>query len=814
MPSLTEELGQAKLAREVVESVRAPGSRVLLAGPSGSGKSTVLRLAAGVLGELGFVISLKGEASPSGTRFLCLNRTLANTRPRRQFRGNLAAGLTAPLKVVPYVGSAAADLAKIAAAAFTPKLPEFLSGEQQDLLNGLQNLSRERTSGTIVIDDVQWLDNETAGLVLCLAIPEVANAYPFARGLRIISVETTDGTATLDTALLDKFRKAKVLKCPFPDKRAFRHALVEFGMRPEPAPKLLDDLYAISRGHLGIAGQVARMNQGIDLPSLLADGDPDRLMAELLSLRLDGLRGAEPLRRLLSIAACSGSAFPEAEVRCAFMDPEAFTTALEAAYREELLLTDGETLAFAHDSIRAAAERLASPDAPDLHGRLAACVKRLRPGDYPARLRHVRLSNDAEGRSELAFAVAMEEVRGKRMHASSDPSELGPLADLLAGAREAYRLMDGGDHREALALMQPYYTGESGLAQGEVVVLLAMNHLKFRTAEGYARAASLLEFWRDRRGEPELWQRLMSILLMAWASSGEIERATQLYTALGSELELAGRTDPTLKNRAAALNRKADIFLPSELSAKHIRWAAEWFGPPEPGGMPRNAFEHIACRVNLSGALFTIGQFAEAASVAEEAVRYSGLLRAGGLRVPEGYKALNNYAVATYRSGLAPAAELATALAAGAGGDLRRDRVLVSVNLACLLLLGGQPKEGTVLLEEAWNRSSAEELDGYYLLYAGSNLAVARGLAGDSEGGLGLLMLADGYLDSVPRWNRQAHRRRLNFLRQALGGAGVSTPEELDAYPGSRRAPDGDQDPWRSIGHGFILSDIQVWSEG
>lgn len=816
MDALGELLNQPSLAADLAGRMIVPNCRVLLRGPSGSGKTTIADLTASLLEPKGAVLRISGDATNAGTRFLSLNRAIARFRMSKVVREANQSMLVASLKAIPGVGGLASELTRMAITANTTLGPEFLSAEQRDLLAALNGVSRYGRY-FLIIDDLGWLDSDTAQLLLTLAHPEVREAYAFVNDLSVLFIETTNLTPTLPAPLLDRLRPANVVSCPPIERSQFEQVLALLGLKRRLETTLADGLYVISRGHLQIAKQIVKLDQGEDLSSLLARSDATSLMSSLLDLRLRRLDGGETLPLFLSVAACIGSVFSEAEIRCALMDPTSFTVLLQLARNEELMSKDGEALTFAHDLIRAAAEHLATPHAADLHARLAECVKKLRPGDYAARLRHTRLSSDRTGISELAFAVAMQRVRGEGDVQSSVASEVGELAPVLDDAQEAYRLMDAGKHDEAIRLMVPRYDGGDGIVQGEVVALLALNHIKRRTLDAYNHAVALLEHWRERREEPETWQRLMSILVTALAFVGETERATQNYAVLASELTRTARSDPGARTRLEALNRKADMFLASEIAARHLERARAWFGPPTDSDVPRHAFEYTSCLVNLSGSLFTFGRFAEAAMHAEEAVRSADRLREKGLRTVEPYKALNNFVIAAYRTGQEDPGALGAALdllISGPEAETLRDRSLVACNRGALALLEGRTQDGLEMLEKVWRHVVTAELDSYYRLYVGSNTAVALALCGRHEDAADLMQAVDRDVGTMPKWLRQGYRRRHDMMSSVLGAPTSMDARTLDGYPTSLRATDGDQDPWWSIGRGLLLSDIQVWSEG
>lgn len=815
MRGLTDLLDQPVTIDALVQRLSEPGSRVWFQGPSGSGKSTIVAGVAELLESAGVVVRIAGDVGHSGTRFLALHRALMNTRPRKAVRDAMNTGITAPLRLIPLVGGAAADLAKVAVASMGSLPPEFLTAEQQDLLHGLQRMSAGRPL-FIIVDDVAWLDPDTAELLLSLARPEVQRAYSFAQTASILFVENLDADPTLDSTLLRKLRTPDPVSISRASRSIFPKVLEAFGLKRPLSRKLLDALYAVSQGHLEVAKQIVRIDTESDLQNLARTSDLTALMSELLSARMAGEDDESSLSRLLTIAACAGSAVSEAELRCAFMDEAKFTHAFEAAVRKQLLSADGDVVRFVHEVVRAAAERLGSPGAAALHAKLAECVKLLRPGDYAARFRHAMMSNNIKQANELAFALAMQVVRGERDALLGVP-DVGSLAEILDALAKAYQLMDHGDHREAMSRVLPYYDGEFSVAQGEIVAVIALNQIKRRSPDSYSEAAGLLEHWREWREEPELWQRLMSILVTAWIQCGDTERASQLYTTLARDLMRQSKQDSASRTRAEALNRKADMVFTSEIAVKHIARALEWFGPVLGGDTPRHAFEYTASLVNLAGAQFTLGRFAAAAEAAADALRWIEALTARGLRAAEPYKALNNYVIAAYRAGME------TARSAGDALDLlladgerarRQDRSLLATNRAALALLAGRSEQGRELLERVWRHVLDENLDDYYALYAGSNLAVARAVVGDRASALALIESLDSRINAVPRWFRSMHVRRLSLLREAVDGSALTTAEDLDAFPATRRPPDGDQDPWWSIGRGLLMSDIQVWSEG
>jgi hypothetical protein len=706
----------------------------------------------------------------------------------------------------------AADLAKIAVAAQTDVHPEFLTSEQQDILSGLQRIASGRQL-IFIADDVGWLDQDTAQLILNFCLPEIQTAYSFSKTASILFVENTDANSTLDVSLLEKLRTPNRILVPRASRDEFSNILEAFGLTASFDRELLNAVHNVANGHLEIAKQIAHTLRSGDPKPTVDDADIVGLMVEMLARRLANSTDGASVERLLSIASCIGSAFSEEEVRCAFKNEKAFSEALQFATREHLLQSRGDSIEFSHDIIRTAAERIGLSEAREMHEKLGECIKLLRPGDYQSRLKHAEFALDVKLSRELAFAISVQATRGDGRLSAQMP-KLDSDRRLTEDMMRAYRLMDAGKHRQALSLLTPHYDGEFSLIQGEIVALIALNQIKQRTPDSYRAAAGLLEHWEQWNDEPDVWQRLMSILIAAWVACGEVERATALYTRLAAQLMRLSTGDPTARSRAEALNRKADQFFTSEISIKHVQRAVSWFAPPEGSETPRHSFEYTSALVNLSGAQYTLGRFEIAAKNASDALVWIDELNRRGLRTTESYKALNNYVISAYRAGIETAEASVDALrlllsTSETGWHL--DRSLVAINLGAFHLLAGQIAIAHELLENIWLHTVKEDLDDYYMFYSAANLAAARILIGDRLSARRLL--SDLRPDAFPRWYRHAHIRRNALMMQACDDISIDSAVALDEFPARHRTPDGDQDAWWSIGRGLLMSDIQVWSE-
>jgi hypothetical protein len=825
MVSLLEVLGRTAIADELERRLLDRQS-CWLSGPSGSGKTELSRHIASLWsrdgGEPYWIV---GDKDQAGTIYLAAHRTLAASRPRRSAREADRDLPVAVLRSLPWVGGPISALARtfIARAEFSG--PDFLTSELQDVLSGFQRVCFGEKL-LFIVDNAHWLDVGTADLFVRLTSPEVLENYPFARRVSCLFIETTDQepVAAISANLASlKTRAAKPIALPFPTRAQFPAVLKSLGLARVPPPEICDRLYGLTRGHLKLAKEIVRRLEE-DGPSAELGKEqaatPTEMAERLLGLRLEGLSPAAPqIQKLLGIASCIGQSFSRRELECAYANPTDFSSALDIARREEFLSGEGDALQFAHEIVQTALKALATSEATSFHDKLAECVRLIRPGDYRARLRHASLANNRELMASLAFALLMQERRGEIVleQAVDRPAEdaLGEHATEFAAARNALEAMDSGRHSEAIRMLVPYYDGSDSLVQGEIAYLIALNYYKKRTRTDYQHARALLQPWSARRDEGEIWYRLMLTLAVVHASLADQRGSSETLTRVRTYLEQSSSYDSSSRAKIHTLNRKADVFYPLEVAGVLIEKAMQYFAPPPGAEIPRNAFQYAAALINLSGNAFMRGEFATSQETADAAVRFISSF-SERMRLPEAYKAFNNYAIAAVRAGHITTQEgldILDTMARATGGSDRFDYALLSANRGALGLLAGRIEEADVLLARTYGACKLDGVEGYYLLYAATNFSISQYLRGASPRALELLDEVDACLWEIPGEIRRSIELRQQCIRQAIRDEVARDVAVLDAYPISVHGPDGPNLSWRALGRGVIMTDIQVWSE-
>jgi hypothetical protein len=307
----------------------------------------------------------------------------------------------------------------------------------------------------------------------------------------------------------------------------------------------------------------------------------------------------------------------------------------------------------------------------------------------------------------------------------------------------------------------------------------------------------------------------MLTLAVVHASLGDQRASSEILRRVRVYLERSADYDSAARAKIQILNRKADVFYPVEVAAVLIEKAVGYFAPPPGAELPRNAFQYAAALINLSGNCYVRGEFVAGFERAESAVRFLSAL-SRRMRLPEAYKAFNNYAIAGVRSGRlnpAEALEVLDDVSRATGEQNRLDYSLLSVNRGALNFLAGRVSAADELFGCTYDGCKLDGVESYYLYFAASNYAATRYLLGFPGRASELIDEAEACLEEIPSELSRSMELRHRAMRQAIQNSLAMEPTEWDAHPKSLFGPSGPHITWRAFGHGIVMSDIQVWSE-
>lgn len=807
-----ETLGYSSVISGSIETL-SKARLVRVAGPSGTGKTTIAATLKAKLLRTGYeavvLTAIRKDPSPFGV----FERLAQYGKHVHVLKKTFAEDGAAFLRDIPLIGNSLALLAQ-AAIDVAASVQAPVSAEELEVLLSMQRLTGNKRL-VLIVDDCQYLQEPAAACLTRLFSKEVQAALP---GLEQVSVvlmendEAEDETGEWREWLGRRAITGKRTRRPGRDE--FPAILEAFGLSDCLAAGMYDALYAITGGHLKLAQQVASLYEGGGRLEGTSACNPAKIANTILKARLKALgSNASPVQRLLGIMACAGRSLSREEVECAFGDRAMFEQVFEIAIREEYLKFS-EEIEVSHGIIEAAV--LQDGESPDYHRKLEDCIRLIRPGDYLRRFGHSLRSGDAPRAANLAALILLRLAQGKMVPPSEAKlAELRAAAarysDVVSNGRLAIGAMDASDHQGAITLLLNCPIGSDSLLGAELSHLLALNYFKLHSAYGYESAQRILSSWEGFTVELELWSRLMATQAAVYVHLGQFERGQKLW----GKVKYANRNLKERSENAAAkvmtLHRQASMYFPDEIALRYVQEAVAFFLPSAGCQVPSNLFELTSSLTNLSALQFCVGDFEQAARFGHAALDY--LTKLPGIRGVEPYKPINNATIAMYRAGHISAQD---------GADLLRrlilrdgntyDRVLVASNMATLDLLAGRLSEGLETLRELFEYVKSGDMDPYYYTYCSSNLASAWFHAGQQALAEQVWHTIPSYIARFRTSERVMLEKRHQIMTAAFSRLKPGDIAGWDEYPSSCRSTFASA-TWGCFGRGFLLSDIQVWSE-
>lgn len=786
---------------------------VQVTGPSGTGKTTIAANLKTELQRAGYEVVVLSALCKDPSPFGIFEKLAQYGKRTQVLKKTFADDGAAFLRDIPLIGNSLALLAQAAIDVTTSVSAPVSTGELEALLS-MQRLTRSKPL-VLIIDDCQYLQEPSAACLTRLFSREIQAALPGLEQVSVVLMENDEaevGTGEWREWLGRRAAASKRTRRPRRDE--FPIVLESFGLSTRLTPDMYDALYAITGGHLKLAQQVASLYEGGGRLKDTAICNPAKIANTILKERLKTLGSNAPsVQRLLGIMACAGRSLSREEVECAFGDRAMFERVFEIAVREEYLKFS-EEIEVSHGIIEAAV--LHDGETPDYHQKLEDCIRLIRPGDYLRRFRHCLRSGDTMRAANLGALIQLRFAQGKMVPPSGDTLvELRAAAachsDIVSNGRLAISAMDTSDHQMAITLLLKCPIGSDSILGAELSHLLALNYFKLHNAYGYESAQRILSSWETYTVELELWSRLMATQAAVYVHLGQFDRGQKIW----GKVKYANRNLKERSENAAAkvmtLHRQASMYFPDEVALRYVEEAVAFFLPPPGCQVPANLFELTSSLTNLSALKFCVGDFEQAASFSHAALDY--LTKLPGIRGVEPYKPINNATIAMYRAGH---------LSAQDGADLLRtlilrdgntyDRVLVASNMATLDLLAGRLSEGLDTLRELFEYVKSRDMDPYYYTYCASNLASAWFHAGQQALAEQVWCTIPAYIARFRTSERVMLEKRHQIMTTAFSRLKSGDIAGWEEYPASCRSTFASA-TWECFGRGFLLSDIQVWSE-
>lgn len=817
--------GQRTAARDLVTwaaSVRThiePGA--VLSGPSGCGKTWVANEVAEMLPHDMTCIIASGDKSNAKRDYLPFAAATMSV-VRQSF---IAAAMPEVARSIPHFGGIVGFVLQyIVNRHDTDQARRSFSLDPSDR-EILLRLDRVAGRGRllIVLDDLQWWDEKSIGLVLLMISGRVNDMFPFLNNTAYLALTTTGQVATSPSydALRPMFTGPEV-RLGYCDESDFATVLAGLGLRMALRQDTARALYRITRGHLAIARQlVDYMNRSQTVDELLSLKSFEQFCERILDARVSGVGSEAPmLRDVLSCAAAIGMAFSKRELECIASDYKPYVLkCIRAAKALNLFEERDSTLRFIHELFPRVLGTRDRDESKDLHSRFAKCLRHLRPGDYRSRTRHHREADemiDAHTCEIQAFLADLRE--GRTPHAVDDypaTSRHDSLRVFRALMERIYVAFQHGEYERAVSLGKAVDETLPPPLRAECDSVIASSKTRLLSEKDREEAAKLLERWTGLSGEePELWSRLALARIVAL---GQMNADTATKTATEHLLEHLSARESYDIGAERMMNRiklRADLLYETDVAHYRLREAMSYFGPPTAGSAARDPLCYYLALLNLVGNEIMLGRYDDACATAAACKLYMEGVQGttDDIRFPRPDVFANNTVLSAYRSGRISAREASAFMESIiATSPSSNDSPLMHSNRVAYAVAAGEVV-GPELLEDRFAKLMSRDYEPYFVYFVGNNLA-ATWLA------IGNVPVAREYWRRIaPLVDRlefqliphmPVRHARLTQMLRSDDCTLESCETTLRSFTADAVGP-----TWDHHAHVFLLSELQLWAEG
>lgn len=833
MTTIANVTGQAPLIAEIDELLWTfDRPAVRLQGPSGSGKTWVAREVAGSWEAAGgLVLFATGDELCSGRSHFPLYLAVSSSTERAQSRAATNLALE-PLNAIPYAGKSIRALLHqiferkdVAAEARTP----FLRQDDREILMRIQKAAARRRV-LLVCDNLQWWDEASLQLLGLVLGPASRAAYSFLETVAILALQTTGGegseSSTINALLTSSPWHSREL--PLCTASAFEALLQAFGMRHRLPPELAAQLFAATGGHLELVRRIVDSETGVvrDSPGLVMGSQSDFLFS-LLEQRL-ARHGSVPEDTVdaLRAAAVIGTSFSDVELDCLLNERFALAgrpgrrldhredkgKTLDPAERLGIVERSGSTRTFTHDIVHKYYLQHSGKRREELHGRFAECLRLIHPGEYHRRADHSRRAGNERGAGELLVRDWMAAMRtGSRSTftelRSSVDHDLGVFVEAMHDALVAF---DAGRYSHAIALLEGIEALYPEPLLAERDILLARCHIKQLTRPDRELARVLLGRWNHLRdSEAEVWSRMMLYLTVACVFLGDEPGASEAERVLYEALSRRVSFDSTARRAINHVRLKSNMLHSAQVARERLRNAVAYFSGAEHVESYDPVHMYIGL-VNLAANHVVEGEFDAANTCCHQAIELMGEERS--VIFPREDILATNLTVAAYLDGQLDESEaLRAALAIRESYRDSNDSPLHAANVGFYLARQGRYGEAIALLAPVFEHiKGANDFDSYYLYFVGNNLSGSlwmQGLVAESAAVWSDIspFVRECVGPMVP-YMRARHAIQARIFESEPGvrdwDGFVTSVASAQVGPG-----------WRFYGRGFLVSELEFWSD-
>ncbi|WP_413409379.1 hypothetical protein [Paenibacillus amylolyticus] len=819
---------QQEIKQHILGGIRDNRKLFLIEGLSGTGKSYLTH---SIISELSLIdefeiFLMEGDSQCITRDYYPFERCISSKKSGLKNRNNsktLKKTVSKASKGIPFVG----DLAEHISEEFLnhndnkfDKDNSYLTDSERSIIYRIRYLTKKRI--VFIIENFQFWDEKSVSLIYQI-LKERENNLSILEELVIIINWTSD------QALNNEKFKNEILKefhfdtyyLNVIEKVGYKSALVSMGLLKEINNDLINGLYSITGGHLHLTKEIIQFfnHSSIESTELISLGNTEKIMT-LIEDRLKnlGARG-EVISEVLKYASILGISFTFFELEKITKKNQAelqqiITEANKLYFVEE----NNKKVNFVHEIIRNLFESKLE-DKKTYFQAYAECLKVIKPNDYIARARALLKASYVDQAALQYILAYVKKLRNSETinHDFSQEilmsvSELraAEYVDIMQQAYSDYLNKDFDKVIEELGWIEDSYPI---LLRAERDYLLAMCLTKKIDSDSRNKSVSILDKYKDINsldGESELWSRILSLQMISYIHINDKTSAIKNENLLMHYLGDRASYDMDAEDKINILRRKSSAVHSIIFAQRSTMKSVKYFGPLENGGVPLNPIQYYFSLNNHIANTLVLGKFEESFEDATQLRKF--IANHKGIPFPRPEIPLNNYILSgiaseniSFEKGLEIYNEMFNKIKSSA------DSILLKINQAVLYAATNQLDHARDILDTLKKKLIRQKnIELYYQFYVDSNLMVVEYLLGNQSEALELWNTIS-YMPSIGDQNYYEKRHELikELFDSNIQLSGLEWFTVIDKmYPEFV-----ERSKEKSFGNGFLMSDIQFWSE-
>jgi len=730
-------------------------------------------------------------------------------------------------KSIPIAGelvSAVVDVALTKKQNLTATKQRILNETEIQLLMKLEYIAEGKES-LFFLEDIQYWDTDSLELLSIIvnnnANQDILNNSYFIATLKLDSSEFANQNQAL-TNVVNQLKHSCFTILPVVNKE-YADVLFGFGLKNDLTKDVIDAIYSITHGHLQMTKDIIQSaNDYLDNPTAFLKIIEERDVQKIIEDRLVafGANGSL-IDEMLKYGALFGQSFSVYEIQNILSKNESEVRHLVNQANEMYFVNKtSHGAAFVHEVIRELFKKKADQEQYIYYKTFADALKFLRPSEFIERAENLLKAGAVKEAVVLYVIHYISMIRQEAQILSSDKnfelfiknSEYYEFYRSMEKAYKAYYRSEYNKCIDELNAIDDIYESE---LIAEKNYLLSISYSKFFNNTERTKAVDVLLPYVEKssvNNETDVWQRIMSALLIAHIHKNDIVSATKLEKLLMYDLSMQIKYDINSAAKLNIIRRKSSATHMPHVACKLIAKSISFFGPRKNdiNETPYDVKEYYMALTNYAANSLCASNYEDGFNKASELLKLP--MKYKNLTFERVFMPLNNYVILGFLSEKLSLSEAHNyMLKISMTKNMQDvDKSIINVNFAIFEALTGNLEGAFQMLVKQKKMVDSNDHSEYYyknLIYT-NYLAIAY-----------LINKLDNIYEEAEKFHKEIlmtenpYWIKRALLFKDLVASDYTSKSPLDWFSNAFQAVKSDLQTLHFYSRGFLFGEMEYWSE-